>query len=138
MSIAGLLVRFAGIYVGLMIAIMVVMSALDINLGQGNTLILLGATMGAVSWFHSRNRRALAKGEFRNAVIGIWAVDMAFQLIVTLGTLTAAGAPLASEYMVAFLGTVGLMHGVAILATTWFLNRSFAKSARKEAESVFE
>jgi hypothetical protein len=138
MSVAGLLVRFTGIYVLLLIAIVAVKSLLSIEGGQVNLIALAGATLGSIHWFSRRNRRALAKGELRNAILGMLAVDVALQLVLTVGTLAAAGGGLPLTVLVVIIGTVAVLNGLLIMATAWLLNRSIAKNFEKQAQQVFE
>lgn len=150
MSIAGLLFRFTWIYVGLSVAIFVAISALGLNFSHGNTVALICATLGAVSGFGYRNRRALERGEFWKAALGMWGIETALQLLLAFVSLTAAGLTLSAGMLMTIVLFIGLIHGSSILGTAWLTNWMNAtnfknatnfnneKNLKKEVRSVFE
>jgi len=122
MSITGLLIRFTWIYVALSVAIFVAISVLGLNFSHGNTIALICATLGAVSGFGYRNRRALERGEFWQAALGMWGIETALQLLFALVSLTAAGLALSAGIMLTIVLVIGLIHGSSILGTAWLAN----------------
>lgn len=131
MSIAGLLMRFAAIYIGLLVAIVVVFALIGTQPNSGvNAGALIGAVFGACLWFASRNKRYLTSTEKHGAIAGMWVIDIGLQLFVVWGTTATGGAQLSGGAVLFALVFIGLLH----LAGIWFgVNFAGRQHARQEA-----
>ena len=132
MSVTGLLLRFAGIYIALTICVAVVFSILRLTPNSGvNSGALIGSVFGACIWFASKNKRYMEPSEKRSAFLGMWAIDMALQILLSLGVGAATGAKLPLGPMVIAIAFIGLLHGAGIYFIVGFAGRQYAKQVTK-------
>ena len=115
MSVSGLLFRFTGIYLALLACIAVAFDALGLKANSGvNSAALVGAVLWSCAWFARNNGRFLEASERTRAVLGMWGIDVGFQVAVALALGAALGTRLPLMPMLLATGFIGLMHGVLI------------------------
>jgi hypothetical protein len=115
MSVPGLLLRFAVIYVLLLAGIAVAFSVLGLKSNSGvNSAALIGAVLGACSWFGSKNGRFLEARERKSAILGMWGIDVGLQVVVAMAVGAASGTRLPLMPMLLATAFIGLVHGVLI------------------------
>jgi hypothetical protein len=132
MSIQGLLLRFTGIYVALLVFVGVGFAALGIKANSGvNAGALIGAVFGACLWFGTKNKRYLERTEKNHAALGMWVIDLVLQLIVVWLVGAATGAKLPLGPMLLGLAFVALLHGVAIYFTVGMAGKQFARQTAR-------
>jgi hypothetical protein len=134
MSLASLLVRFAGLYVVLMalLAIGFAVGGLRSNAGM-NVAALAGAVIWPCLVFGRRNGRPISGDEKRRVVLGMVAIDLAIQL--ASGLVFVAAVVMDVKALLTGLAIAAALHAVTIylLVTLsgWLIARQLA--ARAEA-----
>lgn len=136
MSLKSILVRFTLIYLGLLIVIGIAFAAFGAKSStSGNAGALIGAVMGAAMWFTSKNKRDFSPVEKRNAFLGMLAIDIALQTLVTSALLFSVPGGFGSMPMLFGIGLVCLLHAPVIWFFTGWAGKQMAKDlARKEAK----
>ena len=134
MSLKSLLVRFALIYVGLLITIGVAFAAFGAKSSTaGNTGALIGAVMGACMWFTHANKRDFLPAEKRNAVLGMVAIDIALQTLAAAAALRSMPSALGSKAMLFGILFAGLLHAGVIWYFTGWAGKQVAKDLARAA-----
>lgn len=134
MSVPGLLIRFAGLYIALMVGIAVVFHLLEIKSDSGlNSGALIGSVFAVCLWFGNKNKRYMEQREKRNAFLGMWAIDLSLQVLVAVGVGAAAGTQLPVVPLLMALAFIGLLHGIGIYFAVGFAGKQYAKQAAKSA-----
>ena len=134
MSVAGLIFRFAAIYIALIVSIVVIFDLLGMQPNTGiNVGALVGAVTGACLWFASKNQRYLDAREKRIAVLGMWATDIGVQSAIVLAAGIATGEMLTAGPILLAIGVVALMHGFAIYFMVGFAGKQYAKQQARDA-----
>ena len=114
MSISGVLWRFLGAYVVLMIAAVVALRLLGITTNSGvNVGILIGAVLWSCIAFGTKNKRYFTASEKSKVVWGMIGINLLLQLLVGAGALAAEGKLSAGALGFALL-FVGVLHSLAI------------------------
>ncbi len=132
MSIAGLLIRFTLIYVGLMIGLSIVISLLGIKPDSAvNTSALIGAVLAACLWFANKNKRFLDQPEKKTAVLGMWGIDLAMQLLMTLGMSVLSGKQFSFSALLLAMAFIGVLHGIGIYLMVVVAGKNYAKQSAK-------
>lgn len=134
MSVSGLLVRYVGIYVGLMLGMAAVFNLIGVKANAGlNTGALIGAVLGACLWFARSNQRYLNRNETWAAVAGMWALDLLVQVVMAFAIAAATKSNMPPGPLLLVVGFVSLLHGAAILVMVWFAGRQHAKAVSRRA-----
>jgi hypothetical protein len=134
MSVPGLLVRYFGIYVGLMLGMAAVFNLIGVKANAGlNTGALIGAVLGACLWFSRSNQRYLRPNEKWAAVAGMWALDLLVQVVMAFAIAAATQSNMPPGPLLMVVGFVSLLHGAAILVMVWFAGRQYAKQVTRRA-----
>lgn len=136
MSIRGLLIRFGVAYVALIFVVGNLFGLLGIANGHGgevNTVVLLATVMAVTMWFCQKNGRPMEPGEKRRAALGMWAIDMAFQALMTLFVLGPSNQGLMSRWVLAIFVVIAVVHGLLIFAVVRMASRLSAGSAARRA-----
>ena len=134
MSLSGLLLRFTGIYVALIVGLAVLFALLGTKANSGvNVGALVGAVFAACMWFANKNKRYLAPSEKRTAFFGMWAIDILLQVLMAFTVGAASGTKLPLEPMLFALGFVGLLHGIAIYFMVALAGKQYARQVAKGA-----
>ena len=132
MTVSALLMRFAGLYIALMIG-----ASLFVNLigGEHNSGLNAGALVGAVliscNWFCTKNRRVIDSKEKMSAFFGMLTIDIGIQIIAGLGAMAANGAMLEIEVLLTAAIFIGVLHGVGIYFMIGLANKMYEKQAAK-------
>lgn len=136
MTLAGLLVRFAAAYLVLVLVVSTGMNMLGVRGGPViNMAVLLASVLGCCLAFARRNGRGLAGAEKTRAVLGMLAIDVAFQLLL-LG-LVSPPLPQGPEGT-PWLGLGGLfavimlLHAVAIYWCVGWAQRLRSRQLQRE------
>lgn len=134
MSVSGLLVRYFGIYIGLMLGMAAFFNAIGVQANAGlNTGALIGAVLGACLWFSRSNQRYLQPAEKRAAVAGMWALDLLIQTVMAFAIAAATKSNIPPGPLLLVVGFVSLLHALAIVVMVWFAGRQYAKQRPKGA-----
>jgi hypothetical protein len=127
MSLRQFLVRFALIHAVLLMALSLVLSMFDVQRPTaGSTPILIGVVIGCCVWFGRANRRGFTRGERRDAVLGMLAIDTVLQALFTLPLLGQQGGVSAGA-IVFGLAFVALLHFAAIWVFAGFADKLVAR-----------
>lgn len=114
MSISGVLWRFLGAYVVLMVVAGVAIRLLGIT---SNTGVNVGILIGAVLWpcvaFGTKNKRYFTPAEKKKVVWGMIAINLMLQLLIGGAALAAEGKLSFGAFVIAML-IVGVLHSLAI------------------------
>ncbi|WP_144630688.1 ABZJ_00895 family protein [Bordetella genomosp. 13] len=132
MSIPKLLLRFALIYVGLLVGLTVVLLLLHIaSTTPVRIVALLTATMAVCQSFAKHNGRYFNSREKLQAIGGMVLIDLVLQLGATLLAFQQAGlggdGSLHVGAFVAVIGFFTLIDVLVILFFVWFIGRQHAK-----------
>lgn len=115
MTIKALLIRFFIGYLVLLVAAGLVLSHLPI---KGGSWINTGILIGLVSWlcmsFGQKNKRYFTKNEKAAAVLGIVAIDLLLQFVLSLAALSGTGAKVGGGPLVFALAFTGLLHAALV------------------------
>jgi hypothetical protein len=132
MSIGGMLLRFTGLYIALLIAIIVIFALLELKGNSGaNSGALIGSAFAACSWFCSKNRRVMTAGERRNAFLGLWGIDIAIQILVAQAVSAVVGTPLPLGALLIAVAFVGVLHGAVLYFVTGWAGKHYLKQVAK-------
>ena len=132
MSVVGLVMRFAVIYLALLIAAGAVVTMIGAKTSTSvNFGVLMAAVLGVCNWFASKNRRSFIAGEKLRAVLGMWVVDVFFQLLFLLVFGAPLGGRMGPGVILFSLGFVSLMHAGVI----YFFTGMAVKAHEKKAAS---
>jgi len=113
-SISGVLWRFLGVYVALMIMAAIAFQLLGFTPNSGvNVGILICAVLWPCMVFGTKNKRYFTAPEKTKVVWGMIAINLMLQLLVGGGALAAEGKLTAGTLGVAML-IVGVLHSLAI------------------------
>lgn len=114
MSISGVLWRFLGVYVVLMIAAVVALRLLGITTNSGvNVGILIGAVLWPCMAFGTKNKRYFTASEKSKVIWGMIGINLLLQLLVGGSALAAAGKMSVGALGFAVL-FVGVLHSLVI------------------------
>jgi hypothetical protein len=114
MSISGVLGRFLGGYVVLMIGAIVALRLLGIAPNSGvNVGILIGAVLWPCMAFGTKNKRYFTAAEKTKVVWGMIGINLLLQLLVAGGALAAEGKLSVGTLAIA-VAFVGVLHSLAI------------------------
>ncbi|RZJ10066.1 MAG: hypothetical protein EOP39_09625 [Rubrivivax sp.] len=131
MTVQSLLVRFAVIYLGLLLAIGLAGGA------QSNTAANTGALIGAVMFasisFTKRNKRDFSAVEKRNAILGMVAIDAVLQTGVACVLLRSAPSAIGSTSMLLSVLFVTLLHAPVIWFFSGWASKQMALGVAREA-----
>lgn len=128
MSMQGFLIRFFLIYAGLSAVGSVTLAWLDFEGGSVNPAVLLGSVLVVCQWFARRNQRYFTPAEKLHAILGMLAIDMAFETVGTVavvGTGASSGISLRSMLLGGLI--VGVVHGALVWLFVGFAGKQFAK-----------
>ena len=115
MTIKGLLLRFFLGYLALLIVAGLTLSYFEIKSNSGlNTGILVGIIYWVCFSFGQKNGRYFTKREKTTVVIGLIAIDLILQLLLSLAALSGKNLSLGADPLVFALGFVGLLHALVI------------------------
>ncbi len=133
MSIKGALIRFAGWYILLTAAALLVFEFFEVKPNSGvNSVVLLGATSFDCYGFFNSNNRVFTSREKRSALWGMLAVDLTFQALTSALTLPSLklGMLLPMAGVFAVIGAIhfGLIYLGIYLASQEFSKRSAAQT----------
>ena len=133
MSISGVLWRFLGSYLVLMIAAVVALQLLGIATNSGvNVGILIGAVLWPCMAFGTKNKRYFTASEKRKVIWGMIGINLLLQLLVGGGALAAEGKLSAGALGFALL-FVGVLHSLAIAYFVGLGGKLFDKQLQKQA-----
>lgn len=118
MTLRGLLWRFAAAYVVLLVVVGVALSLAGASSSTGGNM---AALLGTVTWvcmdFAKKNGRYFTSEEKKRAILGMLAIDMAMQAVLTVAVVLFAGAArLSLGPALLVLLFVGVLHTLVI----WF------------------
>jgi len=135
MTISGVLWRFAGVYVVLMIAASVALRLLGINTNSGvNTGILIGAVLWPCMAFGRKNNRYFTASEKSKVLWGMIGINLLLQLLVGAGVLAAEGKLSAGALKFAILFvSVGMLHSLAIAYLVWLGGKLLDEQVQRQA-----
>jgi hypothetical protein len=133
MSISGVLGRFLGAYVVLMVVAGVAIRLLGIT---SNTGVNVGILIGAVLWpcvaFGTKNKRYFTAPEKTKVVWGMIAINLMLQLLVGGAALAAEGKLSLGALAIAML-VVGVIHSLAIAYFVGLGGKLLDKQLQKQA-----
>lgn len=124
MSLAGLLLRFAGIYIALLFAAQYLAGAIGGIGAQGlNAVALVAAGIGATMLFGRSTGRALEPREKRNAILGMWATDVGFQLLVAAAVIGVVDLAQSAGWVLSSFAIVALLDLLLLYFAVGWANR---------------
>lgn len=133
MSIAGVLWRFLGVYVVLMIATVVALRLLGITTNSGvNVGILIGSVLWPCTAFGTKNKRYFTASEKSKVIWGMIGINLLLQLLVGGGALAAAGKMSVGALGLAVL-FVGVLHSLVIAYFVGQAGKTLDKQRQKQA-----
>jgi hypothetical protein len=133
MSISGVLGRFLGAYVVLMIGAVVALRLLGISSNSGvNVGILIGAVLWPCMAFGTKNKRYFTASEKTKVVWGMIGINLLLQLLVGGGALAAAGK-LSVGVLAMAAALVGVIHSLAIAYFVGLGGKLLDKQLQKQA-----
>lgn len=137
MSIPKLLLRFALVYLGLLIGVTIVLLLLQLgSMTAVRVVALLTAVMVVCQSFAKRNGRYFSRQEKLQALAGMTAIDVVLQVAGSLLAFHQAGMMEAGTMNVgAFLAVIGfltLIDVAVILFFMWLVGRQFAKDQARQ------
>jgi hypothetical protein len=136
MSISGVLWRFLGAYVVLMIGAVVALSLLGVPSNSGvNVGVLVGAVLWPCMAFGTKNKRYFTGSEKKKVVWGMIGINLLLQLLVGGGALAAAGK-LSVGALAMALAFVGVLHSLAIAYFVGFGGKLVDKQLQKQAAAA--
>jgi hypothetical protein len=129
MSIKGVLWRFALAYLAVVIAAGIALNYFGV---EGGSWVNIAALAACVSWvctaFGKANGRYFTSSEKTAAVIGLLAIDLVLQFVVTFAVALSRGPSQANSGALVFaLVFVGALHAVAIYFFVGMTGKSLAK-----------
>lgn len=114
MSISGVLWRFLGAYVLLMVCAAIALRLLGIASNSGvNVGVLFGAVLWPCMAFGTKNKRYFTVSEKKKVVWGMIAINLLLQLVASVGALAAEGKLSAGALAFALI-FVGVIHSLVI------------------------
>jgi len=136
MSISGVLWRFLGAYVALLIVVTVAFQLLGVTSNSGvNVGILIGAVLWPCMAFGTKNKRYFTAPEKKKVVWGMIGINLALQLLVGGGAMAAQGKLSAGALAIALL-LVGVLHSLAIAYFVRLGGKLLEKQLQKEAAAA--
>jgi hypothetical protein len=127
MSISGMLLRFTGIYIAVLIVAGLLLTALGLKSSSGaNTAALIGAVLGSCAWFANKNDRFLEPQERKAAIWGMCSINIVLQMLIAMTVGAAARAPFTP--MIVAIAFVGLVQSALI----YFMVGAAAKQHAKQ------
>lgn len=115
MTITGLLLRFFLGYVGLLAGASLTLGYLGI---KGGSWINTGVLIGMVYWvcmsFGQKNKRYFTQQEKVIAVVGMLAIDVMLQLLISLAVFSEKQSTVGAGPIIFAVGFVGFLHAVVI------------------------
>ena len=136
MSISGVLWRFLGAYVALLIVVTVAFQLLGVTSNSGvNVGILIGAVLWPCMAFGTKNKRYFTAPEKKKVVWGMIGINLALQLLVGGGAMAAQGKLSAGALSIALL-LVGVLHSLAIAYFVRLGGKLLEKQLQKEAAAA--
>jgi hypothetical protein len=115
MTIKGLLLRFFLGYLALLIGAGLTLSYFGIKGGSWvNTGILIGLVYWVCMSFGQKNKRYFTKNEKIATVLGIIAIDLLLQFVLSAAALSGTNSNVGAGPLVFALGFVGLLHALVI------------------------
>jgi hypothetical protein len=137
LSIAGLLFRFAGLYVALLVVSRGVIGLLAPALIQLTDVgALLGAVYGACVWFARRHGHPLKLGPQGLAILGLTAVDLLIHGLLTLAWSAGTGWRVVPSSLLPGLALLAGLHGVAIYFMVRWTCTRLARQAEEAGEAA--
>ena len=128
MSVSKLLLRFGLLYSGLLAVMVIAVGLFGLQKPTSfNVVLLLVSTMWVCAQFAQKNGAPLRGTARLQAIAGMFAIDMAAQL---LGAVSVA-PPSPPGPMAFALIAVGALHLLGIYVGTWAAAKQFAKQAEK-------
>lgn len=133
MSISGVLWRFLGVYVVLMITAVVALRLLGLTTNSGlNVGILIGAVLWPCMAFGTKNKRYFTASEKSKVIWGMIGINLLLQLLVGGGALAAAGKMSVGALGLAVL-FVGVLHSLGIAYFVGQAGKILDKQRQKQA-----
>lgn len=133
MSVSGVLWRFLGAYVVLMVAATVALRLLGVASNSGvNVGILAGAVLWPCMAFGTKNKRYFTASEKRRVIWGMIGINLLIQLLVGGGALAAEGKMSADVLGFALL-VVGVLHSLLIAFFVGLGGKLLDKQLQKQA-----
>ena len=115
MTVKGLLFRFFVGYLGLLIVAGLVLNHFGIKGGSWvNTGILIGIIFWVCMSFGQKNRRYFTKSEKTATVLGIIAIDLLLQFVLSVATISGSNLNVGAGPLIFALVFVGLLHSILI------------------------
>lgn len=128
MSLKKFFLQFTLIYVGLLVALALVLALFSIKSGSGvNTAALLAAVMWSCLRFAQANNRYFSSAEKRNAVLGMLAIDVALQTLVAAAFIPWKSAGAAMGALLFGVLFVSVLHAAVIWFFVGITGKQFAK-----------
>ncbi|MET0311133.1 MAG: ABZJ_00895 family protein [Burkholderiaceae bacterium] len=114
MTLAGMLTRYAIIYIALMALLSFAANAIGLKSGSAlNVGGIAAAVLGSVYWFSSKNGRALTRPETNIAWAVMVLVDLALQVAILLLLLPSSGGNASAALLLA-IAFVGIFHAMGV------------------------
>ena len=133
MSISGVLWRFLGAYVVLMVVAGVAVRLLGITSNTGlNVGILIGSVLWPCMAFGTKNKRYFTAPEKTKVVWGMIVINLLLQLLVGGAALAAEGKLSLGAFAIAML-IVGVLHSLAIAYFVGLGGKLLDKQLQKQA-----
>ena len=115
MTIKGLLLRFFLGYLALLVGAGLALNYFGIKGGSWvNTGILTGLVYWVCMSFGQKNKRYFTKNEKIATVLGIIAIDLFLQFVLSIAALSGTNSNVGAGPLVFALGFVGLLHALVI------------------------
>ena len=115
MTVKGLLFRFFVGYLGLLIVAGLVLNHFGI---KGGSWVHTGILIGIIFWvcmsFGQKNRRYFTKSEKTATVLGIIAIDLLLQFVLSVATISGSNLNVGAGPLIFALVFVGLLHSILI------------------------
>ena len=132
MTLVGLWMRFALVYVGMLVGLALLFRGLGSDSSSGaNAGALFGAVIISCHWFVKKNGRVLAGGERARAFYGMFAFDFFFQVLLALVVGWAREVPFTPGAMLFAMAVVLPLHALSIYIAMGMTNRMYLQAMTK-------
>jgi len=134
MSISGVLIRFLGAYVVLMIGASNVLRLLGItssNMGV-DTAVLIGAVLWSCRAFGVKNNRYFTAPEKTKVILGLIVVDLSLQIFLAWIILAITGEVMKISTLAFALVVVAVLHSLVIVCFVDVGSKLVAKHLQKQ------
>lgn len=129
MSTTNLLFRFFIVYLALLVISGIVLSYFGIQSNSGvNAGVLIGALYYVCMEFGKKNNRYFTKNEKFLVVLGLIAINIFVQLLLTLGYSAATNTNFGGKALIFSVGFVGLLHGFLIYFIVGSIGKTLVKT----------